>query len=103
MAGAIAGYIRVSSRQQRDESDSPANQRARLEQAGATLIYEDLAVSGFRPERRRNADGYRSLVAAIESGQISRLLCTRLDRIARRDAIVLELSLIHISEPTRPY
>jgi DNA invertase Pin-like site-specific DNA recombinase len=88
----IGGYIRVSSRQQRDESDSPANQRARLEQAGATLFFEDLAVSGFKPERRRSAQGFRDLVAAIEGGHISRLLCTRIDRIARRDSIVLELA-----------
>lgn len=89
---AVAGYIRVSSRSQRDEGDSPANQRVRLEAAGATLIFEDLAISGFKLDQRRKAEGYAALVAAIEEGEVTKLLCCRLDRIGRRDQLVLDLA-----------
>lgn len=87
----VAGYIRVSSASQRDQSDSPASQRERLRQAGCTAFYEDLAVSGFKTEQRHKAHGYSALLADIAAGRISRLICTRLDRIARRDELVLAL------------
>ncbi|MEB3235749.1 MAG: recombinase family protein [Cyanobacteriota bacterium] len=88
----IGGYIRVSSAKQRDESDSPASQRQRLRDAGCTVFFEDLAVSGFKLEQRRKAAQFRQLQQAIRQRQISRLVATRLDRIARRDAVVLELA-----------
>ena len=90
--GIVAGYVRVSSRQQRDEGDSPANQRARLRAYGCEVIYEDLAVSGYSTERRKNATGWRALQDAIRKGEISKLVATRLDRYARRDTLVLELA-----------
>lgn len=89
---AVGGYIRVSSARQRDESDSPASQRRRLSDAGATVFFEDLAVSGFKLEQRRKASGFQRLQLAIRQRQITRLITTRLDRIARRDQIVLELA-----------
>lgn len=88
----VGGYVRVSSRRQRDETDSPASQRQRLEAAGATVFFEDLAVSGFNLAQRRKAVDFRRLEEAIRRRQITRLVATRLDRIARRDALVLELS-----------
>ena len=88
----VGGYVRVSSRRQRDETDSPASQRQRLEAAGATVFFEDLAVSGFNLTQRRKAVDFRRLQDAIRKQQISKLIATRLDRIARRDALVLELS-----------
>ena len=88
----IGGYIRVSSNRQRDASNSPASQRQRLKDAGATIFFEDLAVSGFKLEQRRKAAEFQRLQLAIASGQLSRLIATRLDRYARRDAIVLELA-----------
>ena len=87
-----AGYIRVSSTNQRDKSDSPASQRQRLKEAGCTQFFEDLAVSGFKIPDRRKASEFQRLWAAIATGQISKLLATRLDRYARRDSIVLELA-----------
>jgi DNA invertase Pin-like site-specific DNA recombinase len=87
-----AGYVRVSSRRQRDEGDSPANQEAQLRRAGATVVFRDLAVSGFRLEARRQAEDFRRLSAEVAAGRINRLLVTRLDRAARRDQIVLELA-----------
>ncbi|MEB3275384.1 MAG: recombinase family protein [Cyanobacteriota bacterium] len=88
----VGGYIRVSSRRQRDESDSPASQRQRLKDAGCTVFYEDLAVSGYRLPQRRKAMQFQRMWQAIESGQLTRLIATRLDRYARRDQIVLELA-----------
>lgn len=88
----VGGYIRVSSRAQRDQSDSPASQRQRLTDAGATIIFEDLAVSGYRLNQRRKAVEFQRMWRAIETGQLRRLLATRLDRFARRDQIVLELA-----------
>lgn len=88
----IGGYIRVSSAKQRDASDSPASQRQRLRDAGATVFFEDLAVSGYKLEQRRKAAQFRQLQQAIRQRQITKLIATRLDRIARRDAVVLELA-----------
>jgi DNA invertase Pin-like site-specific DNA recombinase len=88
----VAGYIRVSSARQRDASESPANQRLRLQQAGATLIFEDLAISGYRKASRKNAEGWKRLWTAIEQGQVNRLLAVRLDRYGRRDSLVMELA-----------
>lgn len=87
-----AGYIRVSSAKQRDESDSPASQRQRLKAAGCTQFFEDLAVSGYRLDQRRKANEFQRLWTAIAAGQITKLLATRLDRYARRDSIVMELA-----------
>ena len=89
---ATAGYIRVSSARQRDESDSPASQRQRLKEAGCTQFFEDLAVSGYKIADRRKAIEFQRLWTAIAAGQISKLLATRLDRFARRDTIVFELA-----------
>ena len=88
----VGGYIRVSSAKQRDESDSPASQRKRLADAGATVFFEDLAVSGFKLEDRRKATQFQQLCQSIARGGITRLIATRLDRIARRDHLVLELA-----------
>jgi len=87
----VAGYVRVSSAAQRDQSDSPASQRERLRQAGCTTYYEDLAVSGFKREDRLKALGYDRLLKDIAAGRVARLVCTRLDRAGRRDDLVLAL------------
>ena len=87
----IAGYIRVSTRRQRDESDSPENQEALLRSAGCTRIYRDLAVSGFSYSQRRRAVDFIRLLEDIRAGHISSLKTTRIDRIARRDHIFQEI------------
>ena len=87
----MAGYLRLSSKGQRDSSDSLASQRKRLQQAGATLFFEDV-VSGYRLDQRRKADGYQRLLQAVTAGQVNRLLVVRLDRAARRDSLVLALA-----------
>lgn len=87
----IAGYIRVSTRRQRDESDSPENQEALLRSAGCTAIYRDLAVSGFSYSQRRRAVDFIRLLEDIRAGRIKSLKTTRIDRIARRDHIFQEI------------
>lgn len=87
-----AGYIRVSSGRQRDRSDSPASQRQRLADAGCTAFYQDLAVSGFRVQQRRKACDFARLLDDIRGGRIRSLKATRLDRMARRDPLLMELA-----------
>lgn len=87
-----AGYIRVSTRHQRDESDSPANQRQILEAAGCNRIYQDLAVSGFKPEQRRRARDFARLLADIEAGHVQTLTAVRFNRLIRRDALLIDLA-----------
>lgn len=87
-----AGYVRVSSARQRDESDSPASQRHRLEAAGCNRIYQDLAVSGFRLDQRRKAVEFQQLEDDIRAGRVLRLRAVRLNRLLRRDALLIELA-----------
>lgn len=87
----IAGYIRVSTTRQRDQTDSPENQEALLRSAGCTLIYRDLAVSGFSYQQRRRAHDFIRLKQDLCNGVISCLKTTRVDRIARRDEIFQEI------------
>lgn len=86
----IGAYIRVSTGRQGD-GESPENQRERLQSAGATEFYVDV-VSGYKRSQRRKAVEFQRLIADVAAGRLTKLLTTRLDRIARRDAIFLELS-----------
>ena len=86
----IGAYIRVSTGRQGD-GESPDNQRERLQAAGADEFYVDV-VSGFKRSQRRKAVEFQRLIADITAGKLTKLLTTRLDRIARRDGIFLELS-----------
>lgn len=86
----IGAYVRVSTSRQGD-GESPENQRERLQAAGADEFYLDV-VSGYRLSQRRRATEFQRLTADIKVGKLTKLLTIRLDRIARRDAILLELS-----------
>jgi hypothetical protein len=86
----VGAYVRVSSSRQ-GEGESPENQRERLQAAGAEVFYTDI-VSGYKLQQRRKAIEFQRLAAYIKAGKLTKLLTTRLDRIARRDAIFLELS-----------
>lgn len=86
----IGAYVRVSSSRQ-GEGESPENQRERLQAAGAQEFYTDV-VSGYKLQQRRRATEFQRLTADIKAGRVTRLLTTRLDRIARRDGIFLELA-----------
>jgi hypothetical protein len=56
-----------------------------------TEFYVDV-VSGYRLPQRRKAAEFQRLASDIAAGRLTKLLTTRLDRIARRDAIVMELA-----------
>lgn len=86
----IGGIVRVSTRRQAEESDSPANQRHVLASQGATRFYEYVG-SGFSMEKRRASDAWQQLLADIRDGRLRRLLATDISRAARRDQLLSEL------------
>lgn len=89
----VAGWIRVSTAHQRDDSESPANQRQQLEAAGCQRFYQDLAVSGFLLEqRRRRARDFERLCADIAAGQIREVVAVRSSRLIRRDHLLIQFA-----------
>lgn len=86
----VGGIIRVSTRRQAEESDSPANQRQFLSSQGATRFYEYVG-SGFAVEKRRSSTAWQELVQDIRNGVLSRLLATDISRAARKDELLTEL------------
>lgn len=72
-------YLRVSSKEQAEDSNAFEQQRNRLLQAGATRVIEDI-------ESRRSSkrQGYKELLELIKSGAIEEVIVTRIDRIAGR-------------------
>lgn len=88
----IGGIIRVSSEHQADEGQSPQNQRDVLTRAGATAFYEDV-VSGSAKggNKRRQSPVWQQLITDVTSGKLTQLLVCEVARIARRDALIMEL------------
>ena len=86
MANLVIGYARVSSVGQKLDV-----QRDALLAAGCDEIYEE-KVSGTSMDRPMLE---QLLTSGTRSGDT--VVITKIDRLAR------SLSLIHISEPTRPY
>jgi DNA invertase Pin-like site-specific DNA recombinase len=82
----VAGIVRVSTKAQGDGM-SPDNQRQVLAAAGATRFFEAVE-SGFKDNRRQSL---QPLFAAIEAGEISKLLATDLSRAARQELLLDEL------------
>ena len=91
----IAGYTRISVDDELDQKNiSIENQKAIIEDfvkqkfSGSSLtFYEDRDRSGYTFEQR---EGYQAMRKKLVAHQYDIL-------------IVKDLSLIHISEPTRPY
>jgi len=77
----IAGYIRVSTREQANESLSLERQRERVVAAGAdpNLIFVDTESASRKKDRRVELD---KLLKLIQQGKIHKIV-TRLDRIVR--------------------
>lgn len=86
----VGAIVRVSTKRQALESDSPANQRHALRQQGATRFYEYVG-SGYSLEKRRASDAWQNLVADISHGRLKRLLATDISRAARKDELISEL------------
>lgn len=89
-AGEVGAIIRVSTKRQAEESDSPANQRHLLASQGATRFYEYVG-SGFSSEKRRSSEAWQTLMQDIKAGRLIRLLATDISRAARKDELLTEL------------
>lgn len=86
----VGAIIRVSTKRQAEESDSPANQRHLLTSQGATRFYEYVG-SGFSLDKRRRSEAWQLLVQDIKAGRLHRLLATDISRAARKDELLTEL------------
>ena len=86
-ADATALYTRVSTDRQADEGYSLDAQRERLLAyctaqgwaADASHIYTDAGISGKSTDR----PAYQRMLAAIEAGEVRRVVVTKLDRLSR--------------------
>ena len=86
-----AGIVRVST-ESAGQEQSPENQREHLVRAGCTKFYED-KISGYTEggEKRRKSDVWQQLESDIKSRRIGRLLICEVNRIARRDHLIMSL------------
>ena len=86
-----AGIVRVST-DSAEQAQSPENQRDHLARAGATKFYEDrISGSAQGGEKRRQSAVWQQLEADIKARRIGRLLVCEVNRIARRDHLVMAL------------
>lgn len=74
----IAGYVRVSSKEQAEDQNALEQQKARVREAGATEIYEDV-LSGRRNDRPQ----YQRLMELVKNKAIDEVVFTRIDRLTR--------------------
>lgn len=89
-AGEIGAIIRVSTKRQAEQSESPTNQRHLLASQGATRFYEYVG-SGFSAAKRRSSLAWQELMQDIRDGRLRRLLATDISRAARKDELLTEL------------
>ncbi len=74
----IVGYERLSSKEQAFNSPAREQQRARLEAAGATEIFEDIE-SGRNDDRPQ----LQALMTLVANQEVDEVVITRLDRLGR--------------------
>lgn len=86
----VGGIVRVSTKRQAADSDSPANQRHVLAQQGATRFYEYVG-SGFKLDSRRSSPAWQALIQDIHQGRLHKLLAVDISRAARKDELLTEL------------
>ena len=86
----VGAIIRVSTKLQAEQSDSPANQRHVLSSQGATRFYEYVG-SGFSLHKRQSSPAWQQLIQDIAEGRLHRLLATDISRAARKDELLSEL------------
>lgn len=77
---AIAGYARVSSKEQSIDSHALEQQVERLKRAGAQEVYIDVE-SAYKGRRRSQLE---ALMEKVRSREISEVIVTRLDRLSRK-------------------
>ncbi|MBR8835539.1 MAG: recombinase family protein [Stigonema ocellatum SAG 48.90 = DSM 106950] len=85
------GYVRVSTREQ-DEGNALEQQTARVEKAGAVLIFSD--VESGRSDKRKE---FNKMLAMCKQGKISEVVITRIDRLAR-SVITIHRTLVSLEE-----
>ncbi|MBD2023816.1 recombinase family protein [Leptolyngbya sp. FACHB-711] len=78
MTEEIVGYIRVSSREQAVDTNALEQQRARVIEAGAKQIFED--VQKGKNDKRPS---FVKLIELVKRGKIRKIIITRIDRITR--------------------
>jgi DNA invertase Pin-like site-specific DNA recombinase len=71
-------YVRVSSREQAENTNALVQQRHRVLDAGAKQIFQDVQ-QGKRDDR----PAFQQLLALVKRGKIRRIIITRIDRISR--------------------
>ena len=72
-----AGYVRVSTREQ-DEGNALEQQTARVEKAGAVMIFSD--VESGRSDKRKE---FNKMITLCKQGKVTEVICTRIDRLGR--------------------
>ena len=72
------GYLRVSSREQEEDTNALDQQRARLIDAGAKQIFKDVQAG-----KNDNRPDFQKLLALVKRGKIRGIIITRIDRITR--------------------
>ncbi|MBD2074320.1 recombinase family protein [Phormidium sp. FACHB-592] len=74
----VVAYVRLSKREQAEDTNALEQQKARVTEAGAQQIFEDIkqGKSNTRPALNK-------LIKLVESGKIRKIIITRLDRISR--------------------
>lgn len=85
------GYIRVSTREQ-SETDALEQQTARVEKAGAELIFTD--VESGRSDKRKQ---FNKMLEMCKERKISEIIITRIDRLAR-SVITIHKTIVLLSE-----
>lgn len=78
MLDAIVSYVRLSSREQAENTHALEQQRARVIAAGAQYVFEDIQKG--RDKKRPNFD---RLIECVKRGKIRKIIITRIDRISR--------------------
>ncbi len=85
------GYVRVSTREQ-DEGNALEQQTARIEKAGAALIFSD--IESGRSDKRKE---FNKMLAMCKQGKITEVVITRIDRLAR-SVITIHRTLVTLEE-----
>ncbi|MBD2065972.1 recombinase family protein [Leptolyngbya sp. FACHB-671] len=81
-----AGYIRVSTLMQEDESLSLDRQKAAVEAAGATVVFKDTD-SGSKDDRKN----LQRLLELVQRGEVDEVIVSRIDRLTRSLRQLLDL------------
>ncbi|MGG6238728.1 fdxN element excision recombinase XisF [Nodosilinea sp. AN01ver1] len=72
------GYVRVSSREQAEDSNALEQQRARIQATPAEQIFEDI-----QPGSQDNRPNFQQMMEQVRKGKIKKIYITRIDRITR--------------------